>query len=89
MNLLDPLNFPVPGEAGKFAQRHRCGLCLSPLSGDGIYVTCPTHGKMYEHTVIGIHTADTIKTDRHFAGAELRPKITLTPEQIIKELYNE
>lgn len=89
MNLLQPLTFESFGEAGKYAQRHRCALCLLPLLRNGLEVNCPEHGVMYAHTVTSIHTADQVTSDRSAAGAELREKPNLTAEQIIKELYNE
>lgn len=89
MNLLEPLRFASPGEAGKYAQRHRCALCLAPLNANGTGVNCPTCGPMYEHTVTGIHAAETINNDRMTAQFDMRPRIKRTAQEILKELYND
>ena len=87
MNLLDPIHFDTPALAKQYAQRHRCAMCLAALNGNGKKVYCPEHGPMYAHTVVGIHTADQVVSDRIEGQMELHEGRNPRPAaDILKEL---
>lgn len=89
MNLLEPLRFDLPALAQRFALNHRCALCLASLVANGNGVNCPTCGPVYEHTATSIHAAEVISNDRLTMQFDMRPKTKRTPEEILKELYND
>lgn len=86
MNLLEPIHFDTPALAQQYAQRHRCALCLAALRGDGLYVSCPEHGQVYDHTVTSIHTAELAASDRIAGASELRTRKPRPAADILKEL---
>jgi hypothetical protein len=90
-NLLEPLTWDHPAEAGNFIKNHRC-WCGAALVLDELYgkynALCNKHGPVHEHDAIHREAARKMKDNRLSGEYELRKDDppTRTPEEIIKEI---
>lgn len=91
-NLLDPIEFNNPGEAGKFCNRNACAMCqghlMVKLTDAGMYrISCPNCGERHPTEVIDLSISETVKHNERMGARELRPeRPPRSTDDILKEL---